>query len=102
MLPFLVAAIIDGLLLIALIVVAVVVGQPLTYLNCLAIGNPSTAGNQYEFTSALGTSSVQNPASAFDLATWADSSEQTCLEIKGVWGLDISLWLVMSALIVNC
>ena len=78
--------------------IAVVLGQPLTYLNCLAIGNPSAAagGSVYEFTAALGTTTASlsqtGAGERFDLATWADSSLQTCAQIKGVWGLGIGLW----------
>ena len=90
-LPYLIAAILDSLILIALIVVAVVVGEPLTYLNCQAIGTPDGASNTYQFTTALGSSLDQN-GSTIDYSTWIGTSMSTCLEMKGVWGLSIALW----------
>lgn len=90
MLPFLFAAIVDGLILIAFIVVAVVIGQPLTYLNCQAIGSPSAAGNMYDFTSALGMDPSQS-GTVVNFNTWITSSKKSCLEMKSVWGLSISI-----------
>lgn len=81
----------DSLLLIALIVVAVTVGEPLTYLNCQAIGTPSDASNTYQFTSDLGSSLDQN-GSTIDYSTWIGTTMTTCLEMKAIWGLSIALW----------
>ena len=90
-LPYLIAAIMDSLMLIALVVVAVTVGEPLTYLNCQAIGTPSDASNTFQFTSALGNSLDQN-GSTIDYSTWIGTTMTTCLEMKAIWGLSISLW----------
>lgn len=100
MLPFLLAAIADGLFLIAFIVVAIVVGQPLTYLNCQAIGSPSASGSMYDFSSALGTNPLQS-GSDVDFNTWIGYSKSTCLEMKSIWGLSISL-CVLFGLSVMC
>ena len=54
-LPFLLNTIVDGLVLVALIVVTVVVGRPLSYMNCQAIGDPDGGADAYSFTVALGS-----------------------------------------------
>ena len=91
MLPFLFAAVVDGLVLVAFIVVAAVIGQPLTYLNCQAIGSPAAGGSMYDFTSALGSNPAQS-GGAVDFDAWIGSSRKSCLEMKSVWGLSISVW----------
>lgn len=90
-LPFLINTGMDSLLLIALIVVAVTVGQPLTYLNCQAIGTPDGSSSAYDFTAALGDSLGQNGAT-IDYNSWIGATKTNCLEMKSVWGLSISLW----------
>jgi hypothetical protein len=60
-LPFLINAILDGLFLIAVVVVAVVAGKPLSYLDCKVIGEISGASSSaYAFTAALGSSLDKN------------------------------------------
>ena len=80
----------DLLLLIALIVVAVVVGKPLSYLNCQAIGSPDASSSTYEFTMALGTPDGGDMIIDYD--TLIGATKANCLEMKSVWGLSISLW----------
>lgn len=92
-LPFLVNTIVDSLFLIALIVVAVVVGKPLSYLNCKVLGDISQAvSSAYDFTSALGSSLNKN--GKVDYSKWIGTSKATCLEMKSIWGLSIALWFV--------
>ena len=81
----------DFLVLIALIVVAVTVGEPLTSLNCQAIGTPSDASNAADFATDLGNSLNQNGAT-IDYNTWIGTTMTTCLEMKAIWGFSISLW----------
>ena len=90
--PFLLTAIVDSLVLVALIVIAVVVGRPLSYMNCQAIGDPSGGGGDaYSFTVALG-SSINHNGGAIDFSAWSGFSKANCLESKSIWGLCISLW----------
>jgi hypothetical protein len=82
-------------MLIALIVVAVTVGQPLTYLNCQAIGVLDDAANTWQFTTALGNNLNQN-GGVIDFGAFAGATKTTCLEMKSVWGLSISLCILFA------
>ena len=90
-LPFLITTAIDSLLLIALIVVAVTVGEPLSYLNCQAIGSADNMGSAYDFTMSLGNSINQN-GGQIDYSTWVGMTKPICFETKSIWGLSIALW----------
>ena len=93
-LPFLVNAGMDGLLLIAVIVVAVVVGKPLSYLNCQVIGKMNgNVASAYAFTSALGNS-LDKEGGRINYGHWIGATRSNCLEMKSIWGLSIALWLV--------
>ncbi|MCJ1434523.1 hypothetical protein MMC27_003892 [Xylographa pallens] len=94
-LPFLITTIIDSLLLVALIVVAVTVGEPLSYLNCQAIGSADDMGSAYDFTMSLGDSIDQN-GGQIDYSTWVGMTKPTCLETKSVWGLSIALCVLFA------
>lgn len=80
--------------MIALIVVAVVVGKPLSYLNCYAIGdlnsNPSSATS---FAASLSNTLVE--AGRVNYGGWTATSKSTCLQMKSIWGLSIALWWVL-------
>jgi hypothetical protein len=90
-LPFVISTGIDSLFLIALIVVAVVVGKPLSYLNCQVLDQISNAtSSAYDFTSALGNS--LNKDGNVNYSDWIGTSKSTCLEMKSIWGLSIALW----------
>ena len=85
----------DGLLLIAVIVVAVTVGKPLSYLDCQAIGSGDGDGNAYYFTMSLGNS-LNQVGGQIDYNSWIGTTKATCFEMKSIWGLSIALWLVPS------
>ena len=92
LLPLLISTVIDSMFLISLIVVSVVVGKPVSYLNCNVLGDISqTTSSAYDFTSALG-SSVTNNGGRIDYTKWIGTSKATCLEIKSIWGLSMALW----------
>ncbi|MCJ1281032.1 hypothetical protein MMC26_000350 [Xylographa opegraphella] len=95
LLPFLITTIIDSLLLIALIVVAVTVGEPLSYLNCQAIGSANDMGSAYDFTMSLGDSINQN-GGQINYSTWVGMTKPTCLETKSIWGLSIALCVLFA------
>ncbi len=88
-LPFLINTGIDGLLLIAVVVVAVAIGKPLSYLDCQVIGG--TTGNAYAFTAALG-SSLDKSGGMMHYNNWIGATKTTCFEMKSIWGLSIALW----------
>ena len=88
LLPFLVSTALDSLLLIAVIVVAVTVGKPLSYLNCAAL--PSS-GATSSFLDSVG----QN-MSKVNYWIWAGASKTTCFEMKAIWGLSIALCILFA------
>jgi len=95
-LPFLVNLGTDGLVLIAVTVVAVTVGKPLSYMNCQAIGSSTSDSNSaYDFASDVGHSLNQNGGN-IDYSSWAGADKTTCLEMKSIWGLSIALCILFA------
>lgn len=92
MLPFLINTGMDGMLLIAVAVVAITVGKPLSYLDCQSIGSASSVtSSAYEFTAALGSSLNEN-GGGLNYNNWIGATKATCFEMKAIWGLSIALW----------
>jgi len=89
LLPFLVSTALDSLLLIAVIVVAVTVGKPLSYLNCAAL--PSSSGSTSSFLDSVGVN-----MSKVNYWIWAGASKTTCFEMKAIWGLSIALCILFA------
>ena len=83
----------DGLLLIAVVIVAVTVGKPLSYLNCQVIGSANGFGSAYDFTTSL-ASSLDKNGGQLKYNNWIGATKTICLEMKSIWGLSIALWLV--------
>lgn len=97
-LPFLATAIMDTLCLVAVIVVAVIVGKPLSYLKCSEIGNEAAASSKtsaYAFTRNLDSVVDQISGKVVKYVNWIGMSRAVCLETKAVWGLTIALWFVL-------
>jgi len=94
-LPFLLNTVADSLLLIALIVVAVTVGKPLSYLDCQIINTGDNVSSAYEFTTALGGSLNEN-GGLLDFNDWIGATKTNCLEMKAIWGLSIALCVLFS------
>lgn len=90
-LPFLISTGLDALHLIAVIVVAVVVGKPLSYLKCNVVGKVSDSISAYSFTAALGDSLAQ-VGEKISYTNLIGASKANCLEMKAIWGLSIALW----------
>ncbi|KAK0611724.1 hypothetical protein B0T14DRAFT_441375, partial [Immersiella caudata] len=94
MLPWLFTAILDGGLLIASIVVAALIGKPLSMLNCAALPAQTNASLT---TTALSTgvraTAITKTLSYF---TFVAVDKPTCFEIKAVWGLAISLCVLLA------
>lgn len=95
MLPHIINTAIDGLLLIALIVIAVVVGKPLSYLNCRVIGSSSVAQSAYQLGTEL-KASLQHEGGQVVYSNWIGANKSTCYEMKAIWGLSIALWYVLT------
>ncbi|KAJ5806766.1 hypothetical protein N7474_010358 [Penicillium riverlandense] len=90
-LPFLACSVLDLLLLIALVVVSVVLGKPLSYLKCstLASLNDKDA-TAYAFSSHL-SSELASLSGKIDYQAWIGASKPICYETKAIWGLSIAL-----------
>jgi len=94
-LPFLINTILDCLFLVAVVVVAVVVGKPLSYLDCKVIGEMSGASSSaYAFAAALGSSLDKD--GKINYSNWIGASKSTCLEMKSIWGLSIALCILFT------
>ncbi|RVX65892.1 hypothetical protein B0A52_10256 [Exophiala mesophila] len=94
-LPFFISAGLDALFLIALVVISVIVGKPLSYLNCQVLDDMSNAtSSAYDFTSALGNSLNKN--GTVDYSQWIGTSKSTCLQMKSIWGLSIALCILFT------
>jgi hypothetical protein len=90
-LPFLITTGLDGILLTALIVVATVVGKPLSYLNCQIIGTSSVAESAYQFSTEL-KKGFEVGRSGNKYSNWIGATRSTCYQMKAIWGFSIALW----------
>jgi hypothetical protein len=81
----------DTLLLIALSVLTVKVGKPLSYLDCMALSNSQSTGATGSFISSVSANFKKN-----NYWIWAGASKTTCLEVKAVWGFGIALCVLFS------
>ncbi|TAQ87471.1 hypothetical protein B7494_g4204 [Chlorociboria aeruginascens] len=95
-LPFLISTGVDFLLLIAVIVIAVTVGKPLSYLNCAALPNDGTTST---FLDSVGLNMGK-----VNYWVWVGASKTTCFEMKAIWGLSIALCILFasSAVVMGC
>ncbi|KAL4878317.1 hypothetical protein BJY04DRAFT_221255 [Aspergillus karnatakaensis] len=103
-LPFLPSLALDFLLLIAVIVVSVILGKPLSYLECTEIGNilnaddPSSA---HTFATHL-RAYLGSLSGEVEYKTWIGTSRDTCYEAKSVWGLGIGMCIMFFFTAVCC
>lgn len=94
-LPLLYCAIIDTLLMTALIVVAVIIGRPFSYLQCAGIPSLMRRGDDtsaYAFATRLSEYLSNLNGGNIDYGNWIGVSREVCLEAKSTWGLSIGLW----------
>jgi hypothetical protein len=89
MLSHLIGLVLDALILVALIVVAVTVGKPLSYLDCFALSNKG--GDAESFLSSVGAN-----MSKVNYWVFVGVNKTTCLELKSIWGLSIALCILFS------
>ncbi|KAF4505496.1 hypothetical protein G6O67_007440 [Ophiocordyceps sinensis] len=83
LLPLLISTGADSLCLVAVIVVACVVGRPVSYLSCPSLPD---SGNTANFISSL----FRN-LSRQVWYEWVDPDKAACFELKAIWGLSICL-----------
>lgn len=98
-LPLLISTGLDSLLLIAVIVVACVVGKPLSYLQCPRL--PSASGNAAAFMDSVGANMKMGKVDYF---VWAGLNSTNCFLMKAIWGLSIALCILfaVSAVLQAC
>ncbi|KAE8375558.1 hypothetical protein BDV26DRAFT_283379 [Aspergillus bertholletiae] len=93
-LPFLASAIADFFLLIAVIVVAVIIGKPLSYLQCDKIAAVTDKiSSAYAFATKL-SSYISHLDGKLQYVTLVGASKGVCLEAKSIWGLSIALCIM--------
>ena len=88
----------DCCLLLAFVVVAIVLGKPLSFLNCRIIASADAAANAQsaaQFTQSL-ASNIGKSGATLGLGNWAGSTKMNCYETKAIWGLSISLCILFS------
>lgn len=88
----------DFLLLLAFVIVSVVLGKPLSYLNCMIVDNKDAAASAQSaaaFTQAL-AANINKSGSTLGLENWAGSTRANCYETKAIWGLCIALSILFS------
>lgn len=94
-LPFLACAALDLLVLIGMVVVAVVMGKPLSYLHCSSLAElADTDATVYAFSSRI-SGYLAQISGKIDYSAWIGASKAICLETKAIWGLSIALWYVL-------
>ncbi|KAI0799151.1 hypothetical protein GGR55DRAFT_518388 [Xylaria sp. FL0064] len=95
MLPLLIAAGLDFSLLIALIVVAVTIGKPLSMLQCQLL--PESTSTSETFVTYITGRSYESAAAKYNSYLALTTTDQPhCYEIKAVWGLGIALTVLFA------
>ncbi|TKX23401.1 hypothetical protein C1H76_4469 [Elsinoe australis] len=89
---------IDGLLLLAFLVVAIVFGRPLSYLNCYTLPNISAAAeaaNGAAWAQSL-ASNMGKSGARLGFWSWAGASKVICFQTKSIWGMCIALCILFT------
>lgn len=96
MLPLLIATAADSALLIAVIVVAVTLGKPLSYLACKDL--PTVKGSTASFIASVGENilNATDDSGKVNYFVWVGAAQKTCYAIKAVWGLSIALCVLFA------
>ncbi|KAL0468310.1 hypothetical protein QR685DRAFT_590835 [Neurospora intermedia] len=101
MLPYLLSGMLDGLLLIAFIVVASLLGKPLSHLQCALMPQDPDANNFW--TSVPFTIKSQETTHDDGLYfTFVHMDQPTCFETKAIWGLSIALCVLFAFSSIVC
>jgi len=81
----------DFMMLIAWIVVSVVIGKPISYLNCYFPGK-TTDGHVL----ADILNNINKVGSTLTLQSWAGLDKSNCFETKAIWGFSIALAILFA------
>lgn len=96
MLPLLMTGCLDSLLLIASIVVASLLGKPLSRLNCPALPATSALTTTTFFSTAVPAAHTTSITKTLSYFTFVALDKPTCYQIKAVWGLSIALCVLFA------
>ncbi|KAK0725257.1 hypothetical protein B0H67DRAFT_598566 [Lasiosphaeris hirsuta] len=102
MLPLLFTAIFDSLLLIASIVVASLIGKPVSMLNCAVLLSKSDTSLTTYYTSVPFPVRANAITKTLSYFTFAAADKTTCYEVKAVWGLAIALCVLFAFTSIVC
>ena len=86
----------DAGLLLAFIVVAAVLGRPVSFLRCAVVASADAAADARSasiFAQSL-AASPDHATGMLGLSQWARSSKANCYETKATWGLCIALCIL--------
>ena len=89
---------IDAALLIAFVIISMVLGRPLSFLNCVIIADTNAAASASSasaFAQSL-ASNLGRSGSTLALSNWAGSTKMNCFETKAIWGLSIALCILFT------
>lgn len=87
----------DAAVLIMVVVVAVLVGKPVSYLKCQSYPNE---GNTANFIDSVYRNVKKVKGS--NVFEWADPDKTACYEVKALWGLSVSLCILFAFSSVVC
>ncbi|KAM0720229.1 hypothetical protein Q7P37_004365 [Cladosporium fusiforme] len=87
----------DFLLLLAFLTVSILLGQPLSHLNCRTIRSASAASSaESAWAFAMALASGKEGSAVMGLTGWAGSGRAECFQTKAVWGLGVALCVLFA------
>ena len=87
----------DALLLLAFTIISVLLGRPISHLNCRAIRSASAASSaESAWAFAMALASGQENSAVMGLTGWAGSGRAECFQTKAVWGLGVALCILFA------
>ncbi|KAH6669633.1 hypothetical protein F5X68DRAFT_215890 [Plectosphaerella plurivora] len=96
MLPMLIASATDIGLMVAVIVVAVTLGKPLSFLSCKDLS--AGGGSNASFIASIGKNIVEATGAdgRVNYYVWVGAAQKSCYATKAVWGLSIALCVLFA------
>lgn len=87
----------DALLLLAFTIISVLLGRPISHLNCRAIRSASAASSaESAWAFAMALASGNEGSAVMGLTGWAGSGRAECFQTKAVWGLGVALCILFA------
>jgi len=87
----------DFLLLLTFTVVSVLLGRPISHLNCRSIRSASAASSaESAWAFAMALASGRDGSAVMGLTGWAGSGRAECFQTKAVWGLGVALCVLFA------